>query len=513
MLTNKKGKNYILAIAINAYQKATKLNNCVDDASAIVDILISKYNFSRENVIQLFDEQATKANIYQTLASLARKITKRDNLLIYFAGHGYYNKESKIGYLIPVEAENYWDYLSNADFLNLIRSIHSLHTFLLMDSCFSGALFRSGNNSTQLAENLEKFPSRWGLAAGRIEEVEDGLHGENSPFAKSIIQFLESNTNSKFPASELVQYTKRVTPVNAHQTPIGGRLYKVGDMDGEFVFRLKKDEDADWKDAVADNSLTAYQSYLDTYPEGRYIADAQDRIIKLSAEKWWQKIQNTKDDNIPQINHKLTLIDDFIKRFSKEDHYREVLREGKKMKCKKRFLNAKEDYYSLLEFIDDDPPFFKQEASQLLSQIKKNKSETPIENVKMPSTKEEIPVTADELGKTATTIPDNGFNPEGIFSWYKAKIIATNSQRNLKIALVSLAGTFLLGFLAAFDIYSSEEAYFVFLVSGFFSASAFTGLSMKYFFVWKGWKKSAAIVLFFTSIIGLLAILVELFDR
>ena len=241
-----RGINHLLAIAVNAYQHAPKLSNCVKDAGELIDILVSKYDFEEDNVVRLFDKEATRANIYRKLRKLASTIKPEDSLLIYFAGHGIYDKDSGAGYLVPVEAEpgNFWDFVSNADFLNLIRAIKSFHTFLLMDSCFSGTLFRSvDTGSEKLAENVEQFPSRWGLAAGRIEEVEDGWHGENSPFAKSVLQYLRTNESPKFPASELVQYTKRVTPRNAKQTPIGGPLFKVGDMDGEFVFHLKRDEE------------------------------------------------------------------------------------------------------------------------------------------------------------------------------------------------------------------------------------------------------------------------------
>lgn len=241
-----RGQNHLLAIAVNDYEHAPKLSNCVGDAQAIIDILISKYDFESDHVTTLFDQKATRANIYKQLRQLASKVKSTDNLLVYFAGHGIYDKEGGSGYLVPVEAApgNFWDFVSNGDFLGMIRAIKSFHTFLLMDSCFSGTLFRSmDDGSTHLAENVEQFPSRWGLAAGRIEEVEDGWHGENSPFAKAILQYLEANDSEKFPVSELVQYTKRVTPRNARQTPIGGPLFKVGDMDGEFVFYLKKDEE------------------------------------------------------------------------------------------------------------------------------------------------------------------------------------------------------------------------------------------------------------------------------
>jgi formylglycine-generating enzyme required for sulfatase activity len=368
-----RGINYLLAIAVNAYQHTPKLSNCVKDAEAVVNILTSRYDFESQNVVTLFDEDATKGNIDRNLRQLAQKVTEKDNLLIYFAGHGVYDKNGGTGgYIVPVEAEagQFWQYISNGDFLNLIRAIKSFHTFLLMDSCFSGTLFRNvGDSSIRLAENVERFPSRWGLAAGMIEEVEDGWHEENSPFAQAVIQFLKTNTNSKFPASELVQYTKRVTPRNAKQTPIGGPLFKVGDLDGEFVFHLKKDEVADWETALKTGTVAAFQSFLVSHPEGVHAQEAQAELSKLSAADLWASIKTAPDDNIFQISQKTLLIDEYIEQYQGTEKYRQVLEEGKKMECKKKLLEAGTSKYALLDFIAENPPYFKQEAQKVLDEI------------------------------------------------------------------------------------------------------------------------------------------------
>ena len=369
-----RGMNYLLAIAINAYQHTPKLSNCVKDAQAVVEILTSRYDFEQDNVITLFDEKATKGNIDSQLRQLAQKVTDKDNLLIYFAGHGVYDKSGGTGgYIVPVEAESgqFWQYISNGNFLNLIRAIKSFHTFLLMDSCFSGTLFRNvGDSSIRLAENVERFPSRWGLAAGMIEEVEDGWHGENSPFAQAVIQFLKANNNPKFPASELVQYTKRVTPRNAGQTPIGGPLFKVGDLDGEFVFHLRKDESTIWDNAVSTGSVAAYQAYMAAFPEGEFAGKAKAEIEKITAAELWTKIESSPDGTTFQISEKTRLIDEYIERFKGAEKYRQVLEEGKKMGWKKKFLQAGNDKYALLSFLEENPAFFRDETEAILEKIR-----------------------------------------------------------------------------------------------------------------------------------------------
>ena len=248
-----KGTHYLFAIAINEYVHAPKLGNCLKDAEDFISLLTTRYQFSSKHVIRLFNEQATLPNIYNQLKELSKKIKPEDSLIIYFSGHGYMDKSDKSGHLVPVDGakDAVWTYMSNDNLLSRIRAIKSFHTFLIIDSCFSGTLFLNRSmDSTALAEEVGRFPSRWGLAAGRIEEVADGYHGENSPFSKAVLSFLKTNTSAKFPVSDLIQYVKKVTPRNSDQTPIGGPLFKAGDMDGEFIFELQKSEVVDGKENV-----------------------------------------------------------------------------------------------------------------------------------------------------------------------------------------------------------------------------------------------------------------------
>jgi len=248
-----KGTNYLFAIAINEYVHAPKLGNCLKDAEDFISLLTTRYQFSSKHVIRLFDTQATLPNIYNQLKELGKKIKPEDSLIIYFSGHGYMDKSDKSGHLVPVDGakDAVWTYMSNDNLLSRIRAIKSFHTFLIIDSCFSGTLFLNRSmDSTALAEEVGRFPSRWGLAAGRIEEVADGYHGENSPFSKAVLSFLKTNTSPKFPVSDLIQYVKKVTPRNSDQTPIGGPLFKAGDMDGEFIFELQASEVVAGKEPV-----------------------------------------------------------------------------------------------------------------------------------------------------------------------------------------------------------------------------------------------------------------------
>jgi len=289
------GTNYLLAIAIDEYEHFGQLSNCVKDATDIINVLKERYTFENDHIISLFNEDAKIKNIYTHLRSLQQKITENDNLLLLFSGHGFYDKDTRTGHLVPFGAE--WDelyqYISNENLRSLIGAINSRHTFLIVDSCFSGSLIVTRNaGSKVLAERVEGLKSRWALAAGRIEEVEDGRRGDNSPFAKAILSYLRSNTEEKFPISDFSNEVIKITVQNAGQTPISGPLFKAEDLGGQFVFYLKTDpEEMLWAKVKALDTSTAYDDYLDEYPQGRYRAEAHELLEAAEDREAWEAIQ------------------------------------------------------------------------------------------------------------------------------------------------------------------------------------------------------------------------------
>ena len=94
------GKNYLFIVAINDYSNYTKLYNAVEDAKAIEQVLEERYVF--DDIFTLHDAEASRANILDYLELLEEKITAKDNLCIFFSGHGYAHK--KVGFIIPQDA-------------------------------------------------------------------------------------------------------------------------------------------------------------------------------------------------------------------------------------------------------------------------------------------------------------------------------------------------------------------------------------------------------------------------
>ena len=244
----KRMKNHILAIGIDNYQFSRQLNNCVNDSKLLTNTLHKYYEFIENNTVELYDGKATRARIIIELDRISEVLNSDDNLLIYYAGHGFFKEKLNFGFLVPVDGrvDSVDSLIPNSLILDYLRGIQAHHIFLIVDSCFSGDFIiknnlnsRSGSISEVFAERVDRIPSRWGLAAGRIEKVEDGLIGNHSPFNRSLVDYLIHTNAKQFAVSDLITSVCNLTTYNSKQTPIGGPLFQVGHRGGEFVFRKK----------------------------------------------------------------------------------------------------------------------------------------------------------------------------------------------------------------------------------------------------------------------------------
>ena len=230
------GNNYLLLIGINNYLHCPSLRNCVNDIAQFKEVMLTRYNYSEADIVELVDEEATKKNIFIEFRKLLAKITEADNLLIYFSGHGTYDDVLKEGFWVPVEANlgAVDEYMPNSSIQKILNVTQARHIFLISDSCYSGSLF-SSYRSMELAERLENLPSRWGLTSGRNEVVMDGA-GDNSPFAKSLLYQLR-HADAPLGVSNLCNRVVESVIANVNQTPRGETLKVKGHEGGQFFFR------------------------------------------------------------------------------------------------------------------------------------------------------------------------------------------------------------------------------------------------------------------------------------
>jgi Caspase domain len=92
-LINRAQQQRALVIGIDTYKPTDRspfpeLEGCKNDALAMKVLINAKFNFQNSNIKELYNEQATRSNILQSINELLDKSNKGDIAFIYYAGHG-----------------------------------------------------------------------------------------------------------------------------------------------------------------------------------------------------------------------------------------------------------------------------------------------------------------------------------------------------------------------------------------------------------------------------------------
>jgi uncharacterized caspase-like protein len=242
----KAGRYIALLIGINDYEGYwNPLKNAVNDAAELAEVLKKDYNF--DEVYTLLDKEATRRNIIQKLEWLTGNISSDDNVLIFYAGHGQFNKSLNKGYWVPADAKtkSVADYISNNDVKTFIGGIPSKHTLLITDACFAGDIFRGPNGeSVQFDPNdmsryyreVYRKPSRVALTSGSIEPVMDSGRDNHSIFTYYLLKALKENKRKYFDASQLFNEFRMAVANNSEQTPQLNIVRDTDDEGGQFIF-------------------------------------------------------------------------------------------------------------------------------------------------------------------------------------------------------------------------------------------------------------------------------------
>ncbi len=230
------GNYYALVIGINKYKYLPNLKTAENDAKKVTQVLEIDYGF---NVKLLLNP--TRAQIISTLGHFRRELSTKDNLLIYYAGHGWLDKDADEGYWLPMDAskEDESNWISNATITSSVRAIRAKHVLIVADSCFSGKLIRGlqiQRKTSDYLTRISKKKARVVLTSGGLEPVADaGGKGQHSVFASAFIEALKEN-NGVLDGISLFTKIRRPVMVNSDQTPEYGDIRKAGHDGGDFLF-------------------------------------------------------------------------------------------------------------------------------------------------------------------------------------------------------------------------------------------------------------------------------------
>lgn len=244
------GRYFALIIGNQDYLYMDSLRSPINDAQRLKTVLEENYGFTT-----LLLPNADEKIILNTLNELNSQLTDKDNLLIYYAGHGNISESDESsrerGYWLPIDArkENISHWINNAVISDHMDRLSARSILVVADSCFAGQLgaesssFLFGSGSTMSKKSLEAglaHRSRLVISSGGVKPVLDGTSTDNSVFTKSLLDVLELNKevmrDSMLFSRLAVNVKNRNQIINADSSPEMKPIRSAGHEGGAFYF-------------------------------------------------------------------------------------------------------------------------------------------------------------------------------------------------------------------------------------------------------------------------------------
>ena len=192
-------------VGVNEYDHHPNLVNPLVDVRAIAGEMTRHYGVE---VDVLADP--TRGQFLTALQGLAsRAYAVNSQLLVLFAGHGWFDTEQKRGFLALRDSKPFADdplrdsLVPHEVVRTVLERLDCPHVLLMVDSCFggtldytvamarSGELYRPVSRPEYLRDKL-RHRTRLFLSAGGREYVPDGRPGQHSPFSRGVLEGLRS---------------------------------------------------------------------------------------------------------------------------------------------------------------------------------------------------------------------------------------------------------------------------------------------------------------------------------
>ncbi len=257
------GNYFALVIGINDYPAPIpRLKTAVSDAKSVADLLTNQYGFK---VTTLLDSEATRDNILAVITHFRKSLAENDSFLIYYAGHGSFDRETLRAYWLPFDANS--DPLVTSrdisidDLTTEVRGLNARHVLIISDSCFAGDMSRAAGDispsdgNPAWVQHMQAGASRNIMASGSDEPVSDSGSQGHSVFAAQLLQAMQSNSEKSFTAADLFVSIRKQVFVRSGQSPLYWSLrdsMRPSDnlASGDFVF-IRKTSEANAKKSLS----------------------------------------------------------------------------------------------------------------------------------------------------------------------------------------------------------------------------------------------------------------------
>ncbi|MBF0382322.1 MAG: DUF4347 domain-containing protein [Magnetococcales bacterium] len=226
-----------LFIGINNYQglipDLNTPNNDVDKVSGILE------DRGFQTIVL---KDASYKEVMEAFRGIAEKIKPGQDLVIYYAGHGYLREDSGKAYWImgDAKADSAKKWVSTEHISKFLSTVKANKTLLISDSCYSGSLTKEGkvttDNTSSVNQENQEQRSVVTMSSGGEEPVADGGSEGHSIFAFNLIKALKNNDGFVSGSELFVEVRDGVTKTFP-QTPQYGAVMSAGHEEGgDFFF-------------------------------------------------------------------------------------------------------------------------------------------------------------------------------------------------------------------------------------------------------------------------------------
>ncbi|MEE2673082.1 MAG: caspase family protein [Myxococcota bacterium] len=230
------GRYRALVIGSAEYTYLPSVATAEGDAAAVSDLLADRYGF-RVALLR----NPSLGDLSKALARLERELRSRDNLLIYWAGHGFVNDEVGRCYWFPVEAlgDDLSQGLASDDLAAALRRMKAKHVLIVADSCFTASERREvelqQEEGTDVQERLSELRTRVVLSSGGLEPIQDGQGSGHSTFTGAFLSALSAN-GEVIDGQSLFAQIEQIVTAAASQKPEYGNIIGADHDGGDFLF-------------------------------------------------------------------------------------------------------------------------------------------------------------------------------------------------------------------------------------------------------------------------------------
>ena len=280
----------------NASYKDAPLRNPVNDANDVAATLkglgfqvILRVNSNRRQMVEAVREFGTSI--------------KRGGVgLFYYSGHGVQSRGKN--FLVPVGAhvEGEGDLEFEAMDANMVLAqmdeAANRVNIVVLDACRDNPFARSFRSTNKGLAQMDSAKGSFLAYATSPGSVASDGEGRNGTYTKHLL------TSLRQPDTKLEEVFKRVRLEVARETGNKQIPWDSSSLLGDFYFTAPgtkvasqsnliiepqltatQREDAFWEDAKSVGNKEAFESYLSSYPRGRYVSLAKANIARLSSGK------------------------------------------------------------------------------------------------------------------------------------------------------------------------------------------------------------------------------------